>query len=150
MSARIKKIFLLLLLNLFLGVFAQNSNPITIYINLKDKALRQAEYSTNKDSMGCHFSIYKKEYESKKARDKAQKEYDNQIGDPNSAGMVRFSIGFYAFNDKPERLKSLDGIKYITIKQFRNEYKYESTNPTYIIHKLKDGTYLKWSTITLD
>jgi hypothetical protein len=151
MSKIIKTVALLFSLSSFLGIFAQNpknSDPITIFLDLKDKSLES--YSINKDTTVCRFSIYKKEYESKKARNKAQKEYDNRIGDPNSAGMVRFSIALYAFNRKPERLESLEGINYITIKQFREEYDYITTSPTYIIHKLKDGTYLKWKTYTME
>ena len=48
-----------------------------------------------------------------------------------------------------ERLKTLKGVNYITIDDFRKNG-HKRMSPTYIIHKLKDGTYLKWETNTLE
>lgn len=42
-----------------------------------------------------------------------------------------------------EKLISLDGINYISTTKFVKEY-LKRTNPTYIIYKQSDGTYLKW------
>lgn len=44
---------------------------------------------------------------------------------------------------KPKKLISLDGINYISTTKFVKEY-LKRTNPTYIIYKQSDGTYLKW------
>jgi hypothetical protein len=150
MSTIIKRIFLTLFISSFYLSFAQvkkERNYITIYIDLKDKAVRS--YSIYKDTMGASFSIYIEKYESKKERDKAIQKYKNRIGDPDSVGLPSFSFAFYVFNRKPEKLKSLDGIKYITIKEFRKN-NYKTTSPTFIIHKLKDGTYLRWKTYTME
>ena len=123
---------------------------VTIYINdLKDKALEG--FSISKDTTTAHFSIYAKGFESKTNREKAIKEYYE--GPENSNGEPTFIITFYAFSSgpifKPKRLKSLKGIKFITLKEFRDK-NYPESYPTYIIHKLKDGTYLKWETNTLE
>ena len=117
MSTIIKKIILTLFISSFYLSFAQEKKErtfMTIYIDLKDESLES--YNINKDSCNVHFSIYIEKYESKKERDKAIQKYKNRIGDPDSVGLPSFSFAFYAFNQKPERIKSLDGIKYITIK----------------------------------
>lgn len=119
----------------------------SIYLDLNDKALEN--YEIDKDTINAHFSIYLKKYESKKERDKATEKYNNQIDDPDSIGIPSFSIGLYVLNEKPQKLKSLKGIKFITIKQFQKNG-YVTSSPTYIIHKLKDGTYLKWSAMTFE
>lgn len=145
------RMFLLVLLNSFFLIFSQEKKDrdcvATIFIDLKDKALRS--HSIDEDTLGAYFSIYIEKYEAKIERDKAIQKYKNQLGDPNSGGLPDFSIGLYIFNKKPERLKSLDGIKYITIKEFRKN-NYKTTSPTYIIHKLKNGTYLKWKAYTME
>ena len=68
---------------------------------------------------------------------------------PSEVRLPDFSIGFYTWDSKPEKLKSLKGIKYITIRQFQDSI-FFATNPTYIIYKLKDSTYLKWKTSTIE
>lgn len=118
-----------------------------IYIDLKDKIVRK--YSIDRDTLGSYFSIYIHGYGSRKVRDKANYEYNHRIGDPDSSGPPTFSIGFYAFNTRPERLKTLKGVNYVTIDEFRKNG-YKTMSPTYIIHKLKDGTYLKWKTYTIE
>jgi hypothetical protein len=152
MSVVIKKIILILFMGSFSFTFSQEQKErkyITIFIDLKDKALKG--YSISRDTMKAHFSIYVKGFESKANREKAIREYYQ--GPENSNGEPSFIITFYAFESgpifKPERLKSLDEIKYITLKEFRDR-NYPQSSPTYIIHKLKDGTYLKWETNTLD
>ena len=152
MSVEIKKIILILFIGSLSLSFSQEQKErkyIIILIDLKDKALKG--YSISKDTMRAHFSIYAKGFESKVNREKAIRKYYE--GPENSNGEPSFIITFYAFSSepifKPQRLKSLYGIKYITLKEFRNN-KYPQTSPTYIVHKLKDGTYLKWETNTLD
>lgn len=127
---------------------------MVVLLDLKSKAVR--EYTIDKDTAGAHFSIYIKKYESKKERDKATEIYNNRIKNrltsgenPSEVMIPDFSVGLYAFSRKPEKLKSLKGVKFITIKQFQDSI-YSTTAPTYIIHKLKDGTYLKWKTYTMN
>lgn len=153
----IKTIFIFLFMNCFNLSFSQvdkKQNDLIVYLDLKNKAVRQ--YTIDKDTASAHFSIYIKKYESKKERNKATKIYNERIKNirtsgenPSEVRLPDFSIGFYAYNRKPEKIKSLKGIKFISIKQFQDSI-YYATEPTYIIHKLKDGTYLKWKTYVMD
>lgn len=153
MSIIIKKLFLVMFISFSALSFSQQQEKktfVTIYINdLKDKALEG--FSISKDTTTAHFSIYAKGFESKTNREKAIKEYYE--GPENSNGEPTFIITFYAISSgpifKPKRLKSLKGIKFITLKEFRDK-NYPESYPTYIIHKLKDGTYLKWETNTIE
>lgn len=113
-------------------------NRNSIYLNLNDKALES--YEIDKDTLNARFSIYYKKYESKKARDKATNIYNESVKNRRTSGenpsevrLPVFSISFLVFNEKPEKLKSLTGTKFITIKQFRDN-NYITSNPTYIIH----------------
>ncbi|WP_123923561.1 hypothetical protein [Flavobacterium tructae] len=140
-----KKMTLCVAILFFNALIAQEKKGnklITLYLDLKDKSLR--EYSINKDTTGASFSIYIKKYESKKERERVTEKYRNQIDDPDSIGLPSFSVGLYVLNEKPKRIKSLKGIEFINIKQFQKNG-YITSNPTYIIHRLKDGTYLQWS-----
>jgi|GEM_PF-1419163 len=138
-------------------MFSQEKNEFkrnSIYLNLNDKALES--YKIDKDTINAHFSIYLKKYDSKEERDSVTKIYDTKVKNIKTSGenpseviLPNFSIVFYAYNEKPEKLKSLKGIKFSTLKQFRDN-NYVTSNPTYIIHKLKDGTYLRWLAITMD
>lgn len=126
----------------------------SIYLDLNDRALESHEI--DKDTMNAHFNVYLKKYESKKEREKAIEIYKDKIKNiktsginPSEVRLPTFSIGFLVYNERPERLKSLKGIKFITLKEFRDKG-YKTSMPTYIIHKLKDGTYLRWSTVTMD
>lgn len=118
-----------------------------LYIDFKDKELES--HHINADTTTASFSVYIEKYETKKARDKANYEYNHRVGDPDSSGPPTFSINLYAFNSSPERLKTLKGVNYITIDDFRKNG-HKRMSPTYIIHKLKDGTYLKWKTYTIE
>ncbi|URM35219.1 hypothetical protein [Flavobacterium anhuiense] len=125
-----------------------------LLLDLKSKAVR--EYNIHKDTMSARFSIYIKEYESKKERDKAIKIYNERVKNIKTSGenpselrLPDFSVGLYVFDKKPEKLKSLKGIKFMTINQFQDSINF-ARDPIYIIHKLKDGTYLKWKTNTID
>ncbi|MFW0737874.1 hypothetical protein [Flavobacterium sp. T12S277] len=146
----IKRIILCIVIlfsNTLLAQEKKESKRITIYLDLNDKSLR--EYSINKDTTGASFSIYIKKYESKKERERVTEKYHNQIDDPDSMGLSSFSVGLYVLNEKPKRIKSLKGLKFINIKQFQKSG-YKTSSPTYIIHKLKDGTYLQWSAMTTE
>ena len=153
----IKKIFILLFLNCFCLSFSQlikKPSDIVVYIDLKDKLLK--EYSIDKDTMNASFSIYYKKYESKIERDKATEIYNDRVKNRRTSGenpsevrLPDFSFVLYTFNAKPKRLKSLKGVKFITIKEFQDSG-FKATNPTRVIHKLKNGTYLEWSTLALE
>lgn len=152
MSKITKKILMIVFMGSFYLLSAQNDGRklVAICINdLNDIALK--EYSISKDTTSAHFSIYIKGFESKKIRDKAIKEYYDDPG--RSLDEPTFVITFYSsLSDpvfKPKRIKSLKGIHYITLKEFRDS-NYPQSSPTYIIHKLKDGTYLKWETNILE
>jgi len=149
----IKISLVILFLNYFCLSFSQvakKRNDMIVLLDLKSKAVR--EYNIHKDTISARFSIYIKEYESKKERDKAIKIYNERVKNiktsgenPSDVRLPDFSIGFYVYNSKPEKLISLNGIKFMTINQFQDSI-YSASNPTYIIHKLTDGTYLKWKT----
>jgi hypothetical protein len=151
MSKEIIKIILFVVLGLsFSTMYSQikkNKNYSILYIDFNDKALES--HHINVDTTTASFSIYIEKYETKKAREKANYEYNHRIGNPDSSGPPTFSIGLYAFNSSPERLKTLKGVNYITIDDFRKNG-YKTMSPTYIIHKLKDGTYLQWKTYTIE
>lgn len=149
MSKIVKQtLFIIFIFSFYLSFSQEQNEPksVIIYINLKDKALES--YTIDKDTTGASFSVYLKGYESKKKRENALKRYNNLIGDPSSESFPVFSIAFYVFSRKPERIKSLAGVEYITLKEFRDS-NYPETSPTYIIHKLKDGTFLKWEAHTM-
>ena len=46
--------------------------------------------------------------------------------------------------EKPEKLNSIDDIKYISTEQFSKTRSIQITHPSYIIYQQKDGAYLKW------
>lgn len=148
-SIVIRKIIYIVFICSFYLSFSQNDGRklVTIYIdNLKHKALEG--YSISKDTTSAHFSIYMKGFEIMRNRERAIKEYYK--GPETSLGEPTFVFTFTAFLFKPvvkpERIKSLNGITYITVKEFRNR-NYPESSPTYIIHKLKDGSYLRWKTM---
>lgn len=145
----IKNIILSLSLLLYSVFYAQESKnqKTTILVDLNDQIT--GKYSFNNDTTSASFVIYIKKYQTKEARDKATAAHYNDPIDRNSVGIPSFSLNLYSFNTKPTRLKTLECTKYITIKQFTNKG-YKTTNPTYVIHQLKDGTYLKWKTNTLN
>lgn len=152
MSIKIKEIILL-----FLGVVSflnaqedKKQESTTIFINFNDKSIES--YTINKDTSFVRFIFYLKGFETKLSREKELQKYKDRIGDPNSAGPPTFLIGFSSFSacsPKPEKLTSLNGIKYITLDEFKNN-NFRSTKKVYIIHKLKNGTYLKWETSLID
>jgi hypothetical protein len=158
MSKQLIKIILFGALSLSLSTMYSQINKSKdysiLYIDLNDRALES--YQINKDTTIASFSIYIAKYESKKAREKAKKQYDFEIkniknykGDPDNISLPNFSISFYAYNIIPERLKTLKGVNYTTIEDFRKK-NYKTMSPTYIIHRLNDGTYLKWKTYTIE
>ena len=154
MSAIVRMIKILLLIS-FLEVSAQNQKKtITLYIDLSDKLIEK--YSIKKDTTSASFSFYLKMYENRTEREKSIKKYNylrkhpNEIvGDPDKVVIPDFTTTLYVINRKPEKLNALNNIKFITLRKFVNDNS-KTTSPTYIIHKLKNGSYLKWETYTLD
>ena len=137
------KIAILILILSFNFVCAQKTtliNNSTILVNSKDSLL--AYYSTTKDTSRVSISIYINGFESKKKREKVIAEYKNKRN--SDSKLPTFSANFISVT-KPEKLNSLDGVNYISTKQF-NPY-IQIQNPTYFIVKQNDGTYLKWKTI---
>ncbi|RKS15788.1 hypothetical protein [Flavobacterium sp. 120] len=145
----IKNTILFLSLTLCFFAYAQESKnqKTTIFVDFNDQ--KTGEYSINNDTTSASFVIYIEKYQTKEARDKATTTYYNDPIDRNSVGIPSFSVNLYSFNSKPTKLKYLDCIKYMTVNQFIKKG-YKTTSPTYVIHKLKDGTYLKWKTFTMN
>jgi hypothetical protein len=149
----IKKIISIFCLGFFCLSFSQeadNQKLTTVLINLHDKSV--ANYHINKTRTEAQFSFYLKGYETKIAREEGIRKSKNGLA--TSLGIPTFRVSLYSstvFSPKgikPEKLKTLKGLNYITLKEFQNN-NYQSTNSVYIIHKLNDGTYLKWKTYYL-
>jgi hypothetical protein len=146
----VKKIITFICLGLFCLTFSQEANNqklTTVLIDLHDKSV--ANYYINKTKTKAEFSFYLKGYETKIAREKGIRKSKNGLA--TSLGIPSFIFSLYsstAFSPngiKPERLKTLIGLNYITLKEFQKN-NYQSTKSVYIIHKLAEGTYLKWKT----
>ena len=112
-----KNQFLLIFLFSFGTLFSQaNQNEYTenIVVNLNNKVINS--FSINKDSTMMSIGLYIKGYESKKKREQAmilfKKKYKNSDVDFPSFTMNIISI------EKPEKLKSLDNIKYLFASNF--------------------------------
>jgi hypothetical protein len=149
----VKKIISYICLGFFCLSFSQQANNqklTTVLINLHDKSV--ANYHINKTKTEAEFSFYLKGYETKTAREEGIRKSKNGLA--TSLGIPSFIFSLYSstvFSPdgiKPEKLKTLKGLNYITLKEFQNN-NYQSTNSVYIIHKLDDGTYLKWKTYYL-
>jgi hypothetical protein len=122
----------------------------TIFINLDSKYIVNGHSSINKDTTSASFGIYINGFQSKEKRKKITKDYRNGKIKENSVGLPTFSTNFYCFNRKPERVITIDTIKYITEEQYsKNNSLMSRSNPMFIIHKLKDGTYLRWEVFTM-
>jgi hypothetical protein len=92
----------------------QNEYTENIVVNLNNKVINS--FSINKDSTMMSIGLYIKGYESKKKREQAmilfKKKYKNSDVDFPSFTMNIISI------EKPEKLKSLDNIKYLFASNF--------------------------------
>jgi hypothetical protein len=107
-----------------------------------------AYYSVTKDTSRASISIYINGFESKKKREKVMMEYKKKTNSKNNSDIAlqTFSANFLSFT-KPEKLNSLNGIDLILLNQF-NPY-IQISNPTYLIVKQNDGTYLKWKAMLM-
>jgi hypothetical protein len=153
MSTITKKTITILCLGCFYFLFSQEMKKreyTTVLIDFKDISL--AHYCINKSMTKAEFSFYLKGYETKHAREEGVRKSKN--GRATSLGIPTFIFTLYSSTifspkpEKPEKLKTLEGINYITLKEFQRN-NYQCTSSVYIIHKLKDGTYLKWKTYYL-
>lgn len=153
MSIVSRKLPLIIFLGLFCLSFSQHSNKsenTTVLINLNDSAI--ANFCINNEMTKAQFSFYLKGYETKQARIEGVKKSKNGLS--TSLGVPTFIFTLYSstiFSPKaikPENIKTLKGMKYITLKEFQNNH-YKSTKTTYIIHKINNSTYLKWTTYYL-
>ncbi|TDE01361.1 hypothetical protein [Flavobacterium sandaracinum] len=149
----IKKLIILICFGCFCMSFSQeaeNQLNTTVFINLNDKSV--ANFCINKSMTKAQFNFYLKGYKTKYEREEGIRKSKNGLA--TSLGIPTFIFSLYSstvFSPKgikPEKLKTLKGLNYITLKEFQNN-SYQSTNSVYIIHKLNDGTYLKWKTYYL-
>lgn len=154
MSIILRKIIILACLSNFCIIFSQEIKKqklTTVFIELENCIV--ANYTINKANTSAEFSFYLKGYETKQARDLGVKKYKKGLA--TSLGKPTFIFTLYSstvFSPKPqkaEKLKNIEGIEYITLKEFQSN-NYQCTSSVYIIHKLKDGTYLKWKTYYLN
>lgn len=140
---KVKLLTLLFLVFSFFTYSQNNQNQKELNIFIKKEKLIEF-YKINMDTTSISVSIYINGYESKKKRTKCINDYKKGKKVETSIGMPTFSINFIGLT-KPEKLISIDKIDYISVKQFvLGDLK--TSNPTYIIRKQKDGTYLRWST----
>lgn len=147
MSIIIKIIYILIISSSL--IYSQTSKEckvLTILVDLKSKYV--SSYSFTKDSTGASFGIYINGFQSKDKRHKIMEDYKRGKIQINSIGLPTFSVEFYNFYKKPEKIMSIDTISYVTEENFSKKMP-KITVPTYIIHKLKDGSYLKWKTIII-
>jgi len=137
------KIIIFLLFNFYLSYSQNSKNPkeLNILIITNEKLIKS--FKLNKDTTNLLIDIYINGYESKKKREKIISDYKkgNYIR-TSISGPPPFFMTFESFK-KPKKLISLDGINYISTTKFVKDC-LERTNPTYIIYKQSDGTYLKW------
>lgn len=139
-----KKIILFFLLNYCLSYSQsfENKKELNILIIKNEKLIKS--FKTNNDTTNLSIDIYINGYESKKKREKTTSEYKkgNYIR-KSIGGLPTFFITFQSFK-KPEKLTSLDAINCISTTKFIKG-NLARTNPTYIIYKQIDGTYLRWT-----
>lgn len=149
MSILIKKIILLMCLITFNWLFSQEKiekKSQTIYLDFKSKYV--SSHSIGKDTTSASFGIYINGFQSKEKRLKTFEKFKKSKKRDYSLIMPDFSVNFYCFNRKPQRLVCLDSVRYITEEEYSENFSLDSS-PIFIIHKLKDGTYLKWEVITM-
>ena len=141
-------IFLIFSLNFSFAQKWEEPDPLYICIDLKEKYIQS--YSIGKNNEIASFAIYINGYESKEKRKKSIDNYNKKAVSYHDKKTIReyieypnFSISFMSL-EKPEKLNSIDGIKYNSTEQFSKTSSIQITHPSYIIYQQKDGTYLKW------
>lgn len=140
------KIIIILLFCSCLTFSQKNNNSESLNILIVQGEKQIESLIINKDTTRCSISFYINGFETKKKREKAICSYKKNAKN-NSLGLPTFSINFIS-SWKPEKLVSLNGIDYISITEFIKS-NLKTTNPTFIILKQNDGSYLKWKVIIL-
>lgn len=117
----------------------QNQYTENIIVSLNNKVVNS--FSINKDSTKMSIGLYIKGYESKKKREQSMIMFRKKY---NKAEFIAptFTLNIISI-EKPQKLKSLDNIKYLFASIF-TKGDLKTSNPFFIIIKQKDGTYLKW------
>lgn len=143
----IKIQFILFFQLAFTVMFSQaNQKEVSenIIVNLSHKVIKS--YIIDKDTTSISICLYIKGYESKKKREKDLILFKKKY---NGSDFVTpsFTINIVSLA-KPERLYSLDGIKYTVASTF-SKGNLKTSNPFYIIIKQNDGTYLKWKSFEM-
>ncbi len=122
-------------------------NSIIILVNQKDSLI--SSYHVSSDTSSISLSIYINGFESKIKREKIISDNKKKMHTKRKQyiELPTFAINFLSL-EKPEKLVSLEGIKYISAKDF-SKSNFKTTNPTFIIVKQNDGSFLKWKTFVL-
>lgn len=149
MSVIIRKLFCLVLFVFSFFCLSQETQKkeIIVYFGIKNKAINS--FYVKKDSSEATFSIYAKGFETKKLRDQAVRKFKNKKeGDPDNRWIPDFTVSFISYS-KPEKLKSIEKIKYLTMDEFRNNL-FPQGYPMYFIYKSDNGNYLKWKVVHVE
>ena len=119
-------------------------NSIIILVNQKDSLI--SSYHVSSDTSSISLSIYINGFESKIKREKIISDNKKKMHTKRKQyiELPTFAINFLSL-EKPEKLVSLEGIKYISAKDF-SKSNFKTTNPTFIIVKQNDSSFLKWKT----
>lgn len=153
------KIFSIMVLYLSSAVFSllfaqiNESAEKVSNIYLTNKSFSKIQFS--KDTTSASFAIYRKGYETQKSRDafyvrEKPKKHTLEYIKKHPPTKIRkeyipISTNFITFK-KPEIINDITTLNYITDETFRVSNKnFIIANPVYIIHKLDNGTYLKWT-----
>ncbi|WP_395062054.1 hypothetical protein [Flavobacterium sp.] len=146
-----KKLTIFILMLSFNTFFSQETtlkyNSIIILVNQKDSLI--SSYHVSSDTSSISLSIYINGFESKIKREKIISDNKKKMHTKRKQyiELPTFAINFLSL-EKPEKLVSLEGIKYISAKDF-SKSNFKTTNPTFIIVKQNDGSFLKWKTFVL-
>ena len=119
-------------------------NSIIILVNQKDSLI--SSYHVSSDTSSISLSIYINGFESKIKRENVISDNKEKLHNKRKQyiELPTFSINFLSL-EKPEKLVSLENIKYISAKDF-SKSNFKTTNPTFIIVKQNDSSFLKWKT----
>ncbi|WP_395064523.1 hypothetical protein [Flavobacterium sp.] len=147
MSIKNKLTIFILMLS-FNTFFSQETtlkyNSIIIFVNQEDPLI--SSYHVSSDTSSISLSIYINGFESKIKRENVISDNKEKLHNKRKQyiELPTFSINFLSL-EKPEKLVSLENIKYISAKDF-SKSNFKTTNPTFIIVKQNDSSFLKWKT----
>ena len=119
-------------------------NSIIIFVNQEDPLI--SSYHVSSDTSSISLSIYINGFESKIKRENVISDNKEKLHNKRKQyiELPTFAINFLSL-EKPEKLVSLENIKYISAKDF-SKSNFKTTNPTFIIVKQNDSSFLKWKT----